>query len=178
MDLKDKIGISEAENSEKHMEIVNGEAVIEDHTTFSHNDFVLEIALALRQYIKDHNGQCRVATENVALYANEILNDDLNYFLPDVMVVCDPDKIDEKGAHAAPLFVAEVTSESTRKNDYNGKLDVYRKIGVEEYWIVDLQRDMVVIYKKSMDYIPQFAIKPTALEVSVYPGLTVYLPEW
>ena len=167
-----------AEQSEQHMELVDGEAIIEDHTSPKHNAFVLEIAQSLRQYVKDHNGQCKVAAQNVALYVNEILNDDLNFFLPDVMVVCNPGKIDEKGAHTVPLFVAEVTSEGTRKNDYNGKLEVYRKIGVEEYWVVDIQQNRVVIYSKSMDYIPKFVQNPAKLCVSVYPGLIISFPEW
>ena len=93
------------------------------------------------------------------------------------MVVCDKSGIKEDGVHTAPLFVAEITSDSTKKNDYGIKMYVYGEIGVKEYWIVDLQRNAVVKYVQERGFIPEMAMYPSISElaVDVYPGLTIDL---
>ncbi len=177
MDIQNNYSISDAENTEQHMEIVNGVPVIENITTPRHNETISIISTALRNYISKNHGKCKVYTENVALYVNELAGNDSDFYMPDIMVVCDVDKIDDKGVHTAPLFIAEITSESTKKNDYNRKLDIYKKIGVDEYWIVDLQKNIVFKYLKNEDYIPQTFINPKEISVSVYENLCIELSE-
>ena len=173
MPALNSFSILDAENSEEHMELVGGECIIEDRTSVEHNSVVSEIVFALKDHIKKNGGTCQIFSENVALYVNEMLNNDGMFFLPDVMVVCDADAIDSRGVHKAPVFVAEVTSEATRKNDYNTKLDVYKKIGVSEYWIVDMQRGVVFKYLAAEDYIPQTYMHPEYVNVSSYNGLEI-----
>lgn len=177
MDAIQAMTLADVIDSEEHAELVNGTVVIENKTTVSHNIAISEIAGALKKYISDNNGTCKVFSENVALYVNEICEDNNNYFLPDVMVVCENDGIREDGVHVAPLFVAEVTSEATKKNDYHEKMEIYRKIGVQEYWIVDIQRNVVFKYLSKEDYIPQSYIYPESMKVSVYPNLMIDFSE-
>ena len=167
--------VGDVANREDHAELINGNLVVEAKTTAAHNNAVLEIATALRHFTTANNGICKVFTENVALYCNELSEDAKNLFLPDVMTVCDKEGIKDDGVHTAPLFVAEVTSESARKNDYGRKMITYGEIGVKEYWVVDLQKKVVFQYLKSDDYIPQFFIHPESLGVSVFPGLNICL---
>ena len=107
-----------------HAELINGVLVVTNQTSVSHNNAVLEIATALRQFISSNKGKCKVFTENVALYCNELCDDEKNLFLPDVMTVCDETGIKDDGIHVAPLFVAEITSDSTKKNDYGYMLEI------------------------------------------------------
>lgn len=164
-----------AEESDRHVEIIDGAAVERGMTTPEHYAAVEAIADSIKAFIQVHNGGCVVFRESIGLQVSELCDNTADFFMPDVMVVCDPAKIDEKGVHVAPRFVAEVTSPSTRRNDYNSKLDTYKKIGVDEYWIVDLQKKVVFQYLKSDDYIPQFFIHPESLGVSVFPGLNICL---
>lgn len=157
--------------SEEHTELIDGQFVIQNMTTISHNRAVSEMVTALKNYIREHNGECEVFSENVALHIGELCDEAKDMFLPDVMVVCEADGIKEDGVHVSPLFVAEVTSESTKKNDYGRKLEIYRKIGVGEYWIVDIQRNVIFKYLKEDDYIPQTFIYPESMKVSVIPGM-------
>ena len=60
-----------------------------------------------------------------------------DHFIPDVMIVCDSDKIKNDGVHGAPDLVVEVLSPSTAKNDKGYKKEAYAAAGVKEYWIVD-----------------------------------------
>lgn len=59
-----------------------------------------------------------------------------DHFVPDMMVVCDRDKIKTDGIHGAPNLVVEILSPSTMRNDRTRKKEVYAKCGVREYWIV------------------------------------------
>lgn len=158
-------------NAENHSEIINGTLVVQDKTTTTHNIAVTEIASAIKNHISSNNGKCKVFTENVALYINELCGNN-DYFLPDVMVVCDEEGIQEDGVHSVPLFIAEVTSESTKSIDYGYKKEIYKSIGVEEYWIVDIQRNMIEKHLLSKEYISDCYIHPEAMKVTVYGFVT------
>lgn len=69
------------------------------------------------------------------------------HYIPDFMVVCDPDKIKVNGVYGAPDLVVEVLSPSTMRNDKTHKKDVYAKCGVREYWIVDPAGKSVEVYR-------------------------------
>ena len=71
---------------------------------------------------------------------------DKDHFVPDMMVVCDPNKIRPTYIDGAPDLVVEVLSPSTAKNDKGYKKDVYEKCGVPEYWIVDPRNKSIEVY--------------------------------
>ena len=173
--------VKEVAAMENHAELIDDVLVITDQTSVMHNNAVLEIAMAMRQFIASNGGKCKVFTENVALYCNELSkelsSDKGNLYLPDVMAVCGENGIKDDGIHTAPVFVAEVTSESTRRNDYGKKMLTYSEIGVQEYWVVDLQRKVVVRYLAENGFAPEvFAYANAAtLPIQTYPGLTIDL---
>jgi Uma2 family endonuclease len=55
---------------------------------------------------------------------------------PDITVVCDPSRLDDKGCRGAPDWIVEIVSPSSVSMDYIRKLALYEKHGVREYWIV------------------------------------------
>ena len=56
---------------------------------------------------------------------------------PDITVVCDPSKLDERGCKGAPDMVVEILSPSTQRHDRFTKFSLYQRASVREYWIVD-----------------------------------------
>ena len=66
--------------------------------------------------------------------------------VPDAMIVCNPDIIEDDGIHGAPDLVVEVLSASTAKRDRVEKLQLYEKYGVKEYWIVNPYGKSVDVY--------------------------------
>ena len=74
---------------------------------------------------------CRAIMDGMMVYLSE-----KDHFIPDMMVVCDRDKITRNGIYGAPDLVVEVLSHSTRKRDLGYKKAVYERAGVREYWIV------------------------------------------
>lgn len=65
---------------------------------------------------------------------------------PDVMVVCDESKISDKAIEGAPDIIIEVVSPSSRKHDTFVKFNLYQYYGVKEYWIIDLEAEVIYQY--------------------------------
>ena len=93
------------------------------------------------------------------------------------MVVCDKSGIKADGVHTVPRFVAEVTSISTRKQDYTEKMAVYGEIGVQEYWVLDLQRKSIFRFLFEDDYAPEinWYTSSSAIPVNIFPDLEIDL---
>lgn len=65
---------------------------------------------------------------------------------PDLMVVCDPNKVDRHGVHGAPDLVIEILSPATAQYDRLVKFNLYQRAGVREYWIVDPAARVVSVF--------------------------------
>lgn len=70
---------------------------------------------------------------------------------PDILVVCDKNKLDERGCNGAPDLIIEISSPSTSKNDLTRKFDLYQKHGVKEYWIIHPAEQTLFVYKREED---------------------------
>ena len=70
---------------------------------------------------------------------------------PDISVFCDPSRLDDKGAHAAPDLAVEVLSPSTGYKDQTDKLSLYERHGVREYWVVNGDAGWVMVYRLQPD---------------------------
>jgi Uma2 family endonuclease len=68
---------------------------------------------------------------------------------PDLLVVCDKTKLDERGCNGAPDLVVEIISPSTAKMDLTVKYGLYEKHGVKEYWIIHPAEHTLLVYKRS-----------------------------
>lgn len=79
-------------------------------------------------------------------YETKVVLDEKNHFIPDLLVVCDRNKIKENYVEGAPDFVVEILSLSTRKRDLSSKRDTYERFGVKEYWIIDPKSKTVDVY--------------------------------
>jgi Uma2 family endonuclease len=94
----------------------------------------------LRDIIKKHKGKCEVfhAPFDVRLPENGEREDRLidTVVQPDICIVCNPLKLDERGCLGAPDMIAEILSFSTAKYDTTVKFRLYETAGVREYWIV------------------------------------------
>lgn len=65
---------------------------------------------------------------------------------PDLTVICDKDKLDDRGCIGAPDLVVEILSPGNHHPELNDKFESYQEAGVEEYWIVDPQDEFVIVY--------------------------------
>lgn len=104
-------------------------------------------------YIQSNNGGCEVFPAPFAVFLNE---DDKNYVEPDISVICNKDKITDKGCNGAPDWIIEIVSTSSKTRDYMTKLFKYRTSGVREYWIVDPEKQRVMTYGFEKDMVEQY----------------------
>lgn len=65
---------------------------------------------------------------------------------PDICVICDLEKLDDRGCVGAPDLIIEVLSTSTMKKDYNEKFNLYQENGVKEYWLVNPEAKSLQIF--------------------------------
>ena len=125
-------------------ELINGEMFMMASPTRTHQKLLGDMYVKVYNHIASRKGMCEVYAAPFAVYLH---NDDKTYVEPDVLVVCDTEKLDEKGCHGAPDFVVEIVSPSSHKMDEVLKLEEYRKAGVQEYWIVDAEKQLVRVYR-------------------------------
>jgi Uma2 family endonuclease len=78
-------------------------------------------------------------------------DDILTVVQPDLLVVCDEDKLDKKGCKGAPDLMIEIISPSSGGRDRRDKRDLYEKHGVKEYWLVDYNEKIVEVYLLNED---------------------------
>ncbi|MCD7745019.1 MAG: Uma2 family endonuclease [Lachnospiraceae bacterium] len=105
-----------------------------------------EISVQLANFIKSRKGLCRVLNAPVDV---QLDCDDRTMVQPDVLVVCDRDKIKKRCVYGAPDFVIEILSDATARKDLTVKLWKYMSAGVREYWIVDLRQEKVIVYDRT-----------------------------
>ena len=124
-------------------ELINGKLYYLATPTRTHQKLTGGMFLAVANYIRSKNGSCEVYIPPFAVFP---FGDEETYLEPDLTVICDLSKLDEKGCHGAPDWVVEVLSPGTGSKDMSIKLFQYRTAGVREYWILDPERKMVIVY--------------------------------
>ena len=107
-----------------------------------HQTLLLELSTLLNSYIKQKKGPCKVFP---APFDVKLSDRPLTIVQPDIMIVCDKNKLDGKRCNGAPDFIIEIVSPSNQADDYIQKLYYYKNYGVREYWIVDPNRKIVIV---------------------------------
>lgn len=95
---------------------------------------------------------------------------------PDIAVICDQQKLDDKGARGAPDLVVEVLSPSTASKDHIQKRAIYERHGVKEYWLVDPVNQVITLYRqgsKASFGPPEIFGQETKLKTPLFPGLVI-----
>lgn len=99
---------------------------------------------------------------------------------PDLCVICDLEKLDNRGCNGAPDWIIEILSKGTAQKDLKDKFDIYQHAGVREYWIVHPSEGTVLPYRLNEKGIYQlFRQTPFTQEefvpVGIFPGFEVDL---
>ncbi|MDR2473564.1 MAG: Uma2 family endonuclease [Tannerella sp.] len=138
----------------------------------------------LFNYIDSNKGNCRVyyAPFDVRLPKNGECDDNDIYTVvqPDICVVCDLSKIDERGCLGAPDMIVEIISPSTRRYDYGVKYNLYERSGIKEYWVVEPEAKNVTVFTLHENGLYDDGTvyeKNAQIPVMCLPGLTIELQD-
>ncbi len=112
-----------------------------------------ELFVLFHEYVKLQKKKCRVFPApfdvRFANMSNEPDESIETVVQPDISIICDEKKIDDRGCVGPPVLIVEIESPSTAYKDETVKLRLYEKYGVNEYWIVNPDAEWVMIYSLS-----------------------------
>ena len=136
---------------DQRVELIDGYFYTMLSPTFGHQSIAGEIHRQIANYIMEHNGSCRpfIAPVDVQLDCDE-----KTMVQPDVLVVCDREKIVPTHVYGAPDLIMEILSPATRKIDMNIKHSKYAAAGVREYWLIDPDKKKIVVYDLENEELP------------------------
>jgi len=155
-------------------ELIDGQIYYMAPPSRTHQRISLSLSRIIADYIDSKNGQCEVYAAPFAVFLNE--NDDRTYFEPDISVICDPDKLDEKGCHGAPDWIIEIVSPSSHSRDYVKKIIKYNMAKVREYWIVDSLKERVMVYRFEEELMEEYSFQDT-IPVGIYNDFSINISE-
>ena len=116
--------------------------------SMKHQEISFQLSGILRHYLI--NEQCKgfAAPSDVRFTKNKNIDDKTIYTVvqPDIYVVCDLSKLDDRGCLGAPDFIIEIVSAKNPKRDIKDKFDIYQEHGVREYWIVNPNDENVNVF--------------------------------
>lgn len=152
-------------------ELIDGQIYYMAPPNRKHQRIVGEMFAVIREYINRNDSICEVNIAPFAVFLNE---NNTNYVEPDICVVCDQNKLTDKGCSGAPDWIIEIVSPGNRPMDYYTKLFKYRTAGVREYWIVDHERNLVIVYDFQNNSATNYAFSDD-IPVNIYPGFYINL---
>lgn len=160
----------EALPEEKRVEVFDG--IVYDMASPSqiHQRMLLKISAMLDSYIERKKGNCLVIPSPFDVILSK---KPLTIVQPDIMIVCDKNKLDENRCNGAPDFVIEIVSPNTPSDDYIKKAYYYKNYGVREYWIVDPRRKSVSVHFFEKDILNIPYSFESVIKVNIYDDLLI-----
>ncbi len=150
-------------------ELIDGHIYYMAPPSRKHQKISIELSSIIRDYIRSHHGKCEVYAAPFAVYLDEATN---TYVEPDISVICDPNKLDDRGCKGAPDWIIEIVSPGSRQMDYYTKLFKYRTAGVREYWVVDPTKNFILVYNFEKNESEQYTLQDS-VKVGIYDDLTI-----
>lgn len=131
-------------------EIIDGQAYAMTGPSWQHQAVTMGLSAQLLAYFRSRGCRVLPAPLDVRLPRGSEPDDDVETTVqPDISVVCDPSKLDERGCRGAPDLVIEVLSPSTAGRDHLTKRALYERHGVREYWLVHPIDRIVTMHRRT-----------------------------
>lgn len=139
-----------------------------------HQRLSMRLSAIIDSYVMRKKGGCEVFT---APYDVVLSDSPLIVVQPDILVVCDKNKLDSKRCNGAPDFIIEIVSPGTASHDYIQKPYYYQRYGVREYWIVDTGKKAITVhYFEGGSFSSQYPFN-SSVKVNIYDDLEIDFAE-
>ena len=134
-------------------ELIEGDVYMMTPPATKHQRISRELLLQIGSYLRGKRCEVFSAPFGVRLFEqeNDTPSDVTTMVEPDLVVVCDPSKLDDHGCKGAPDMVVEILSPSNRRHDCVKKMHLYQRAGVKEYWLVDPAEEFIMVFLLAED---------------------------
>lgn len=160
-------------NFQERLEILKGKIFkMSPAPSRKHQRISLELTGAFYNYFKKTTCNIYVAPFDVRLINFKKSTSDkeiTTVFQPDICVICDKQKLDDRGCIGAPDLIIEILSPGNYRKEMDIKFDLYEENGVKEYWIVEPLQKSILIYTLQND--KYIGLKPITEEGLVHSPL-------
>lgn len=158
-------------------ELLEGEArLMSPAPSRLHQRVLFRLGGQVERFLEGHACEGFLAPFDVRLPVGEEADEAIETVLqPDLLVVCDPSKLDERGCRGAPDWVVEILSPSTQGDDLVRKRRLYEQHGVRELWILDPAERVLRRLVRGLDGAFVETVEPARgrTPVGVLPGLDI-----
>lgn len=150
-------------------ELIDGRIYHMNIPSRKHQELVGELYGLIWNHVHNNDCRCKPFVAPFSVYLNQ---DNRNYVQPDICMVSDQNKLNEKGCAGVPDMIVEVASPESLKMDYVIKLLKYASAGVQEYWIVDYMKSRITVYDFKEQEMNEYTFSD-CVPVKLYPGLVI-----
>lgn len=154
-------------------EIIDGELFVTAAPRIRHQSAVATLTGRLWVYAREHGGRVFPAPTDVFFSDTSVVEPDVLFVGADHL-----ERLEERFVRAAPDLVIEISSPSTRKLELVRKRELYERFGVPEYWYVDLDVDLIQVYRLDEGYgVARILGRGDTIEAASLPGFSVAVDE-
>lgn len=144
-----------------------------------HQEISRELEIPIAVFLNDKPCEVYDAPFDVRLPEADEDDEDIETVVqPDIVVICDEKKLDDKGCRGAPALVIEILSPATSSKDMKIKLSLYERHGVKEYWIVHPIDNFVLVFKLGKNKMygkPEVYTEEDKIKTPILDGLEIDL---
>ena len=134
---------------EEKLELIKGRLFkMSPAPSMQHQRVVSKLLVEIGSYLKHKKCQIFTAPFDVRLPLNGERKDEDVYTVvqPDICIICDLSKLENRGCLGAPDMIIEILSPSNANTDVKDKFEVYRQTGVREYWIAHPLEGLINVF--------------------------------
>lgn len=156
-------------------ELIDGQIYYQAAPSRIHQRLLGKIHQRIANYIDSKSGSCEVYP---APFAVKLWEDRKTIVEPDISVICDPNKLTDRGCTGAPDWIIEIVSPGNSSHDYIRKLNLYADAGAREYWIVNPINHTVLVYhlEESKFEVSSYTFQDK-IKVNIYDDLWINFQE-
>ena len=166
------------------VELVKGKIFPMSAPNRRHQGISRELTVTFYNYFKGEPCAFYAAPFDVRLYDKrksvKANRDVLTVIQPDVSIICDQEKLDDKGCLGSPDLVVEILSPGNSSKEMKLKKLLYEESGIREYWIIDPEHETAFQFHLTDENLFSPAtiyVSDDVLTCVVFPGLTISLTE-
>jgi len=163
-------------NDDVRYELIDGKAYMMSAPSVTHQSISMELSRQIASFLVGKQCSVFAAPFDVCLFGKG--DEDDTVVQPDIVVICDREKLDTKRCNGAPDMIIEITSPSTSRHDRITKLNKYMQAGVREYWVVDTDDKGVAVHiLENGKYVISAYEGTETISVNILDECTIILPD-